>query len=100
MEKKNTQKRYYGVDIVASWNFKHIVRYEKIVKFNAVNLELGYHQIAIHSPREIATYGKDKLYEETKKMSREVLSRYYKVNGGKALLRLRRMGKTPHSSAV
>jgi predicted nucleic acid-binding protein len=49
----------HGVDIVASWNFKHIVRYEKIVKFNAVNLELGYHQIAIHSPRELATYGKD-----------------------------------------
>jgi hypothetical protein len=43
---------------------------------------------------------RDKLYEETKKMSREGLSRYYKVNGGKALLRLRRMGKTPHSSAV
>jgi predicted nucleic acid-binding protein len=49
----------HGVDVVASWNFKHIVRYEKIVKFNAVNLELGYHQIAIHSPREITTYGKD-----------------------------------------
>jgi hypothetical protein len=49
----------YGVDVVASWNFRHIVRYEKIVKFNAVNLEFGYHQIAIHSPREITTYGKD-----------------------------------------
>jgi predicted nucleic acid-binding protein len=49
----------HSVDIVASWNFKHIVRFEKIVKFNAVNLELGYHQIAIHSPREITTYGKD-----------------------------------------
>jgi len=49
----------YGVDIVASWNFRHIVRHEKIIKFNAVNLEFGYHQIAIHSPREITTYGKD-----------------------------------------
>jgi hypothetical protein len=49
----------HGVDIVASWNFKQIVRYDKIVKFNAVNLEFGYHQIAIHSPREITTYGKD-----------------------------------------
>jgi len=49
----------HGVDVVASWNFKHIVRFEKIVKFNAVNLEFGYHQIAIHSPREITTYGKD-----------------------------------------
>jgi hypothetical protein len=49
----------HSADIVASWNFKHIVRYEKIVKFNAVNLELGYHQIAIHSPREITNYGKN-----------------------------------------
>lgn len=49
----------HGVDIVASWNFRHIVRYEKIVKFNAVNLEFGYHTIAIYSPREITTYGKD-----------------------------------------
>jgi hypothetical protein len=44
---------------LATWNFRHIVRFEKIVKFNAVNLEFGYHQIAIHSPREITTYGKD-----------------------------------------
>jgi predicted nucleic acid-binding protein len=49
----------HNVDVVASWNFKHIVRYDKIAKFNAVNLEFGYHQIAIHSPREITTYGKD-----------------------------------------
>lgn len=49
----------FFVDIVASWNFKHIVRYDKIVKFNAVNLELGYRQLAIHSPREVSSYGKD-----------------------------------------
>lgn len=49
----------FSVDIVASWNFKHIVRYDKIVKFNAVNLEQGYRQLAIHSPREVSSYGKD-----------------------------------------
>jgi hypothetical protein len=49
----------FSVDIVASWNFKHIVRYEKIVKFNAVNLEYGYRQLAIHSPREVSSYGKN-----------------------------------------
>jgi hypothetical protein len=49
----------HSVDILTSWNFKHIVRYDKIVKFNAVNLEYGYHQIAIYSPREITTYGTD-----------------------------------------
>jgi hypothetical protein len=47
----------FAVDIVASWNFKHIVRYEKIVRFNAVNLEYGYRQLAIHSPREVSSYG-------------------------------------------
>jgi len=42
-----------GADVLASWNFKHIVRFDKIRRFNAVNLELGYRPIAIHSPREL-----------------------------------------------
>jgi hypothetical protein len=29
------------VDIVVSWNFRHVVQFEKIRLFNAVNLELG-----------------------------------------------------------
>ena len=45
-----------GVDVLASWNFKHIVRYDKIRIFNAVNLENGYRTISIFSPREITTY--------------------------------------------
>lgn len=44
-------------DIVVSWNFRHIVRFDKIRQFNAVNLEAGYKPIAIHSPREVTTYG-------------------------------------------
>ena len=43
-------------DILVSWNFKHIVRFDKIRAFNAVNLEAGYKTLAIHSPREVATY--------------------------------------------
>jgi hypothetical protein len=46
-----------GADIVVSWNFRHIVRFDKIRQFNAVNLEAGYKPIAIHSPREVTTYG-------------------------------------------
>ena len=42
-------------DVVASWNFWHVVRFEKIRLFNAVNLEAGYKSLAIHSPREIAS---------------------------------------------
>ncbi|HET6763920.1 MAG TPA: hypothetical protein VFH27_09610 [Longimicrobiaceae bacterium] len=48
-----------GADVLASWNFKHIVRFDKIRQFNAVNLELGYRQIAIHSPREVSSYERD-----------------------------------------
>lgn len=46
----------FGADILVSWNFKHIVHYDKIVRFNAVNLEFGYHQLAILSPREVTTH--------------------------------------------
>lgn len=45
------------VDVVVSWNFKHIVRFDKIRLFNAVNLEQGYKLLAIHSPREVVSHG-------------------------------------------
>ena len=44
------------VDAVVSWNFKHIVRLEKIRLFNEVNVELGYRVLSILSPREVTTY--------------------------------------------
>lgn len=44
-----------GVDVLVSWNFRHIVHFDKIRLFNAVNLEAGYKPISIHSPREVAT---------------------------------------------
>jgi hypothetical protein len=47
------------VDILVSWNFKHIVRFDKIRLFNAANLEQGYKALAIHSPREVTSYGED-----------------------------------------
>ena len=46
-----------NIDVVVSWNFKHIVHYDKIRKFNAVNSEFGYKQIDIYSPREVTHYG-------------------------------------------
>jgi hypothetical protein len=45
-------------DILVSWNFKHIVRFDKIRLFNAANLEQGYKSLPIHSPREVTTYGR------------------------------------------
>ena len=41
------------VDFVVSWNFKHIVHYEKISRYQAVNLMNGYKEIRIYSPREV-----------------------------------------------
>jgi len=46
------------VDVVVSWNFKHIVHYDKIRQFNGVNLEMGYKPVAIYSPMEVTSYGK------------------------------------------
>jgi len=45
-----------AVDALVSWNFKHIVRLEKIRLFNEVNVESGYRLLDIRSPREVTTY--------------------------------------------
>lgn len=45
------------VDLLVSWNFRHIVHYDEIRAFNAVNLERGYKPIQIYSPREVAHHG-------------------------------------------
>lgn len=42
-----------GADVVASWNFKHIVHVDKVRGFNAVNLVEGYPPIDIRSPLEL-----------------------------------------------
>jgi predicted nucleic acid-binding protein len=42
-----------GADFVVSWNFKHIVQFEKIAGYQAVNLLNGYREIRIYSPREV-----------------------------------------------
>jgi len=41
------------VDMIVSWNFRHIVHFEKIRGFNAVNLREGYLPLEIRSPREL-----------------------------------------------
>ena len=41
------------VDVLVSWNFKHIVNLDRIRLFNAVNLEQGYGLIEIRTPREV-----------------------------------------------
>src|SRR5450759_1201305 len=41
------------VDVLVSWNFKHIVNVYRIRGFNSVNLRLGHTTIDIRSPKEI-----------------------------------------------
>jgi predicted nucleic acid-binding protein len=44
------------LDVLVSWNFKHIVNYDKIKLFNSVNIRLGYPMIEIRSPKEFVIY--------------------------------------------
>ncbi len=43
-------------NLIVSWNFKHIVHFDKIPKYNAVNTLNGYGQIGIYSPLEVINY--------------------------------------------
>lgn len=44
------------VNMIISWNFKHIVHFEKISGYHAVNRSLGYGEPAIYSPKEVVSY--------------------------------------------
>lgn len=46
-----------GCDMIVSWNFKHIVHYQKIPLYNAVNTLQGLGTIRIYSPLEVVGYG-------------------------------------------
>lgn len=41
------------VDILVSWNFKHIVNIDRIRLYNSINMKLGYATVEIRSPREV-----------------------------------------------
>ncbi|MBI2302003.1 MAG: PIN domain protein [Armatimonadetes bacterium] len=41
------------VDVLVSWNFKHIVNLRRIHAYNAVNLKRGYPLLEIRTPREV-----------------------------------------------
>ena len=44
------------VDVLASWNFKHIVNLTRIKGYNAVNLKKGYTILEIRNPKELINY--------------------------------------------
>jgi hypothetical protein len=45
------------VDVLVSWNFKHIVNLDRIRGYNSVNMRYGYPFIEIRTPREVISYG-------------------------------------------
>ena len=49
----------HKVDVLASWNFKHIVNLDRIKGYNSVNMRLGYSIIEIRSPKDLVIYGND-----------------------------------------
>ena len=42
--------------LIVSWNFRHIVHFQKIPMYNAVNKLHSYNEISIHSPLEVIDY--------------------------------------------
>jgi predicted nucleic acid-binding protein len=44
------------VSLIVSWNFKHIVNFQKIPLYNAANVLNGYREITIYSPLEVIEY--------------------------------------------
>ena len=42
--------------ILVSWNFEHIVHFDKIALYNAVNITHGFPQLGIHTPQEVIAY--------------------------------------------
>ena len=43
----------HKVDVLASWNFKHIVNLNRIKGYNGVNLKMGYSTIEIRNPKDL-----------------------------------------------
>ena len=42
--------------LIVSWNFKHIVHFDKIPLYNGVNLINGYDTLSINTPSEVIDY--------------------------------------------
>jgi predicted nucleic acid-binding protein len=49
-----------GCAALVSWNFQHIVHFERIPLYNAVNEVNGFQRIAICSPLEVISYEDEK----------------------------------------
>lgn len=48
---------FHRVDILVSWNYKHIVNVYRIRGYNSINIRMNYPWLEIRSPKEIIDYG-------------------------------------------
>ena len=44
------------VDLLISWNFKHIVNIQRIRGYNSINIKNGYATLEIRSPKDLINY--------------------------------------------
>lgn len=51
----------HRADVLVSWNFKHIVRFDRIRAFNVINTEKGHPPIFICSPAEVRYGGEEQV---------------------------------------
>lgn len=49
----------HRVDVLVSWNFRHIVNLGKIQGYNSVNLRHGYPLLEIRTPQEVIGHAKE-----------------------------------------
>lgn len=45
-----------GAELIVSWNFQHLVHFEKARRYNAINMLHGYNTLDIRSPAEVIDY--------------------------------------------
>ena len=50
-----------GCDAIVSWNFRQLVHFGKIARYNEGTLAEGHRPIAIHSPAEVVDYEEEGL---------------------------------------
>jgi predicted nucleic acid-binding protein len=50
------------IDLLVSWNFKHIVNIKRIRGYNWINMKNGYPSIEIRSPKDLIDYEKDERF--------------------------------------
>lgn len=50
----------HEIDVLVSWNFKHIVNIQRIKGYNSINKDFGYQNLEIRSPKDLINHENDK----------------------------------------